>query len=162
MSCVILSEAKNLVCSVAACCHVQRRSKLRRYILSSSSGFHSLRMTTIITGFAVTRLCFIFSGTVFSSSSLAAETKKVDARKIYDNNCAKCHGSLGKPTKRGQSLGAPNFSSRFWQVSITDEQIIEAITHGKNKMPGWRKVLGPEEIKAAARWVRVLSPRKKR
>ncbi len=99
---------------------------------------------------------------LLSVSGLDAGTKKVDAGKIYANHCAKCHGKLGKPTKRGQGLGAPSFSDHLWQASITDEQIIEAITHGKNKMPGWRKVLGPEEIKAAARWVRVLSPRKKR
>ncbi len=119
-------------------------------------------MTNSAPCYSVLFLCSItLAVLVLSVSGLDAETKKVDARKIYDNNCAKCHGSLGKPTKRGQSLGAPNFSSRFWQVSITDERIIDAITYGKNKMPGWRKVLGPEEIKAAARWVRVFGKKRR-
>ncbi|MCB7129742.1 MAG: c-type cytochrome [Candidatus Brocadiales bacterium] len=116
----------------------------------------------IITGFLVSLLCcFVFSGTVFSAVSLAAETKKVDAGRIFNNNCAKCHGKSGGPTKRGRSLGSPSFSSRFWQVSITDKQIIESITYGRNKMPGWRKELTPEEIKAAARWVRVLGKKRR-
>ncbi len=122
--------------------------------------FYSLRMT-IITGFSVSLLCFVFSGMVFSAVSLAAETKRPDARRIFNNNCAKCHGKFGKPTKRGRSLGSPNFSSRFWQVAVTDEQIVEAITYGRNKMPGWRKELTPEEIKAAARWVRVLGKKRR-
>ncbi|MFQ5863025.1 MAG: c-type cytochrome [Candidatus Brocadiales bacterium] len=107
-------------------------------------------------------LCVVFAGALFHTVSLALAKEKIDAKRIFNNNCAKCHGKLGKPTKRGQRLGAPDFTSRFWQVSITDQQITEAITYGKNKMPSWRQVLTPEEIKAAARWVRVLGPRKKR
>lgn len=120
-------------------------------------------MTNSAPGYSV--LLFICSITlavlVLSVSGLYAGTKKVDAGKIYVNHCAKCHGKLGKPTKRGVGLGAPSFSDHSWQASITDEQIIEAITHGKKKMPGWRKVLNPEEIKAAARWVRVFDKKRR-
>ncbi len=107
-------------------------------------------------------LCIALAVLVSSTVCLAEEPKQIDAKRIYNNNCAKCHGRFGKPTKRGKRLGAPNFSNRFWQVSVTDEQIVDTITYGKNKMPGWRKVFTTEEIKAAARWVRVLAPRKQR
>ena len=83
----------------------------------------------------------------------------VDGRKVFDANCKKCHGELGKPTERGKSLDAPDFTNRIWQLSRTDEQIIQTITNGKGRMPSWKDELTPEEIKAVARWVRVLGPK---
>ncbi len=83
----------------------------------------------------------------------------VDGRKIYENHCKKCHGEFGKPTERGRRLDAPDFTDKRWQWSRTDEQIIDAITNGKNKMPSWKGELTPEEIQAVARWVRVLGPK---
>ncbi|HHT9119220.1 MAG TPA: c-type cytochrome [Candidatus Hypogeohydataceae bacterium YC41] len=87
--------------------------------------------------------------------------EQIDAQKIYYAHCKKCHGELGKPTTRGKALDAPDFTDRIWQASRLDAELIEAITNGKDKMPSWKDVLTPEEIKAAARWVRVLGPRKK-
>lgn len=84
---------------------------------------------------------------------------QVDARQIYNAHCKKCHGELGKPTERGKSLGAPDFTDRIWQLSRLDGQIIDTITNGKGKMPSWKDELTPEEIKAVARWVRVLGPK---
>ncbi len=98
---------------------------------------------------------------VSGALDLFADEKKLDARKIFNNNCAKCHGKLGIPTKRGQKLGAAAFSDRQWQESITDKQIIKSITNGVKEMPSWKKELTPEEIKAAARWVRVLGKKKR-
>ena len=117
---------------------------------------------TVRNRFVLFVLCSIALAVFISGAvDLFAEEKKVDARRIYNNNCAKCHGKFGKPTKRGQRLGTPTFSSRFWQVSVTDERIIKAITYGTKNMPGWRKELTPEEIKAAARWVRVLGKKRR-
>ncbi len=86
---------------------------------------------------------------------------QADARKVFETHCKKCHGELGSPTERGQSLKAPDFTDRKWQESITDEQILNSITNGKEKMPSWKTELSPEEIKAVAKWVRILGPRKK-
>lgn len=101
-------------------------------------------------------ICLALAGALFCPASYAEEKEKPDPERVYNHNCAECHGKFGKPTKRGRHLGAPDFTSRFWQVSITDGQIVESIKYGKNKMPGWRKELTPEEIEAATRWVRVL------
>ena len=85
---------------------------------------------------------------------------QADASKIYNANCKKCHGELGKPTERGKSLDAPDFTDRIWQLSRTDGQIIQTITNGKGKMPSWKNELTPEEIKAVTRWVRILGPKR--
>ncbi|MDI6761302.1 MAG: cytochrome c [Candidatus Brocadiaceae bacterium] len=84
---------------------------------------------------------------------------EVDGKKVFDANCKKCHGEFGRPTERGKSLSAPDFTNRIWQLSRTDEQIIQAITNGKGRMPSWKGELTQEEINAVARWVRILGPK---
>ena len=60
---------------------------------------------------------------------------KIDYKKIFKNDCKKCHERDGKGSKRGKKLGAPDFTDPEWQASVTDEQLIESITNGKKKMP---------------------------
>ena len=42
-----------------------------------------------------------------------------------------------------------------------DEEILNSITNGKNKMPRWIEKLKPEEIQALAKYVRKLAPKKR-
>ena len=86
----------------------------------------------------------------------------VDYKKIYKNECQKCHGMDGKGSKRGKGLGAPDFTDADWQASVTDEQLVNSITHGKNKMPKQEGNLSQEEIKAVVKYVRFFVPKSKR
>lgn len=92
------------------------------------------------------------------SSTFGDEEKKIDAKKLFEYHCVTCHGKTGKATKRGKALKAPNFADAEWQVSITDEEILETITNGKNKMPRWSERLSKEEIAALAKYIRKLAP----
>ncbi len=87
---------------------------------------------------------------------------KIDYKKIFSNDCQKCHGKDGKGTKRGKKLGAPDFTDGKWQDSVTDAQLIKSITNGKKKMPKQGHKLSPEEIKAVVKYVRIFAPKKKR
>ena len=87
---------------------------------------------------------------------------KIDYKKIFKNECKKCHGRDGKGSKRGKKLGTPDFTDPEWQASVTDEQLIASVTDGKKKMPKQEEKLSPEEIKALVKYVRMLAPRKKR
>ncbi len=87
---------------------------------------------------------------------------KIDYKKIYTNECRKCHEKDGKGTKRGKKLGVPNFTDGEWQVSVTDEQLITSITNGKKKMPKQGHKLSPEEIKAMVKYIRFFAPKKRR
>ena len=87
---------------------------------------------------------------------------KIDYKKIYKNDCRKCHGRDGKGTKRGKKLGARDFTDAEWQASVTDEQLINTITNGKKKMPKQGGKLSPEEIKAMVKYIRYFVPKKKR
>ena len=87
---------------------------------------------------------------------------KIDYKKIYKNDCRKCHGRDGKGTKRGKKLGARDFTDAEWQASVTDKQLIDSITNGKKKMPRQKGRLSPEEIKAMVKYIRFFTPKKKR
>ncbi len=87
---------------------------------------------------------------------------KIDYKKIFKNECKKCHGRDGKGSKRGKKLGAPDFTDAEWQASVTDAQLIASVTNGKKKMPTQKGKLIQEEIKALVKYVRMLAPRKRR
>ena len=86
---------------------------------------------------------------------------KIDYKKIFSNDCQKCHEKDGKGTKRGKKLGVPNFTDGEWQDSVTDSQMINTITNGKKKMPAQKHKLSPEEIKAVVKYIRFFAPKKK-
>ena len=87
---------------------------------------------------------------------------KIDYKRIFKNECRKCHERDGKGTKRGKKLGVPDFTGTEWQASVTDEQLIASITNGKKKMPAQKHKLSQEEIKALVKYVRILAPKKRR
>ena len=87
---------------------------------------------------------------------------KIDYKKIFKNECKKCHERDGKGSKRGKKLGAPDFTDAEWQASVTDEQLIASVTNGKKKMPKQEEKLSPEEIKAMIKYVRMFAPKKRR
>ncbi len=86
----------------------------------------------------------------------------VDYKKIYKNECRKCHGLDGKGSKRGKKLGSPDFTDAAWQESVTDKELVDSITQGKKKMPKQEGTLSAEEIKAMVKYVRLFAPKKKR
>ncbi len=101
-----------------------------------------------------------FSAVQFNVSDTFAG--KINYKKIFENECQKCHGKDGKGTKRGKKLGSPDFTDGKWQDSVTDVQLIKSITNGKKKMPAQKHKLSPEEIKAVVKYVRIFAPKKKR
>ncbi|MGH8580678.1 MAG: c-type cytochrome [Gammaproteobacteria bacterium] len=81
-------------------------------------------------------------GLLTASSLMAEET---DIQGIYKKKCAMCHKADGKGYA---AMKTPDFTSKEWQGSRTDEQLIETTTKGKASMPEFGKQLKPEEIKA--------------
>lgn len=64
----------------------------------------------------------------------------------WGTQCAACHGKIGKgdgPT--GRMVKATDLSNPTWQAQVTDEQIRQSITRGKNAMPAFA-TLPPETI----------------
>ena len=72
---------------------------------------------------------------------------KIDYKRIFKNECKKCHERDGKGTKRGKNLGVPDFTDAEWQASVTDEQLIASITNGKKKMPAQKHKLSRKRLR---------------
>jgi cbb3-type cytochrome c oxidase subunit III len=95
-----------------------------------------------------------------SARPLAAEeanypSDKVNARGVFVENCATCHGKNGRAhTFHGWLVGAQNFTDPRWQEDTTDDEIIHAINTGPGVMPAFGKKLSPSEIQALAKYVR--------
>ena len=109
-----------------------------------------------------TGLLFVFLATgffVFTSQAsavlLPSETvaKNAPARRVYLNNCARCHGADGK----GQTeLGRINDTPDLTQKRTSQKRAISVIMHGTDSMPAFGKKLSRAEIASVAAYIRTL------
>ena len=85
--------------------------------------------------------------------------EKVDARGLFAENCATCHGQNGHGrTFHGWLLGAQNFTDVQWQIDTSDAEIVHAIKTGPGLMPAFEKKLSAAEIESLAAFVRTFKP----
>jgi mono/diheme cytochrome c family protein len=82
-----------------------------------------------------------------------------DAIKFFQGNCAACHGQDGSGTAMRAKLHMiPDFTSRAWQVSQTDLEIINRIDYGDMpNMPTFHYKLTRDQILALAAYVRLFA-----
>lgn len=87
------------------------------------------------------------------SQTSAAKSK--EAKKLFKQKCAKCHGSDGAGnTQYGQIVGATDLADPEWQKRVDDERILNSVTHGRGQMPGFEKKLTNEQLALLAAYVR--------
>ena len=104
--------------------------------------------------------CFIALGVAFGAGTFSPRATgtaltsgtDVSGAELFENNCARCHGSDGKGGK-GPNLASAKRQEK-WKDS--DEKIVKKITKGGFIMPAFEEKLKPEEIKAIAVHVRTL------
>jgi len=83
-----------------------------------------------------------------------------DAATLYKSKCASCHAADGSgDTPAGKKTGTHAFSSPEVQ-KMTDAQLTEATTNGKNKMPAYKGKLTDEQIKSLVAYVKELGKKK--
>jgi cytochrome c6 len=100
---------------------------------------------------AIVAVCVLAAGT--AQAQAAAD--------LYKTKCQACHGPDGTSnTPMGKKLGAHDFHSPEVQ-KMTEAQLIEVITKGKEKMPAYGAgKLTAEQIKELAGYVRELGKKK--
>ena len=85
--------------------------------------------------------------------------EKVDAKAIFAESCATCHGVDGRAkTWHGRLVRAQNLGDAKWQMTASDSEIIHAIKTGPGAMPAFDKKLSEAEIEALAGYVRGFNP----
>jgi cytochrome c553 len=94
--------------------------------------------------------------------SAAISASAADAKDNWANNCAKCHGDVGKgDTKMGTKLGCKDFTDAKVQADLKDDAMFKAIKEGL-KSDDDRTLMKPfdtltdDEIKALVAYVRGL------
>src|ERR1017187_2030485 len=86
---------------------------------------------------------------VFFTLSLSAYAQS--APDLFKSKCAACHGADGTGSAMGKKMGAHDFTSAEVQ-KMSDAELAETITNGKNKMPKYPTV----DAKAMAAYIRTL------
>ena len=83
-----------------------------------------------------------------------------DSAALYKTKCAMCHAADGSgDTPMGKKMAAHDFRSPEIQ-KMTDAQLIEITTKGKNKMPGYDQKLTADEIKGLVAYICELAKKK--
>jgi mono/diheme cytochrome c family protein len=79
-----------------------------------------------------------------------------DAQKLYDTNCAKCHGADGTGnTAIGKAVGAKDLNSAEAK-KLTDAEIHTQIEQGKGNMPPFTGTLNKAQIDSLVPIVRAF------
>jgi cytochrome c6 len=85
---------------------------------------------------------------------LPPSVRAQDAAALYKSKCVACHAADGTGSAMGKKMGAHDFTSGDVQ-NLSDAQLTDIITNGKNKMPKYSS-LKPEEIKGLVAYIRTL------
>ena len=107
-------------------------------------------------------LCFAAWLNVSFATHSASQNKNAaqdtaDASKLFDRNCAKCHGKDGRAkTFRGKLTGARNLTDAGWRINLSDERLFNSITNGRGKMPSFGKKLSSAQIESLVAHIRSL------
>jgi len=93
---------------------------------------------------------------LFIASCAPQPTKQVPAefqpgQKHFHKSCSNCHGSdaMGKQTKAPRLIDA-----EYIQETFSDDEIVQAILDGTDKMPSQRNKVSDEEIKEIIKYLR--------
>jgi mono/diheme cytochrome c family protein len=90
-------------------------------------------------------------------TAAAQAGKAEDGQKLFEVNCAKCHGPDGSGnTPIGKAVGAKDLRAPEAQ-KLTDAQIFTQIDQGKGNMPPFGDALGKAKINDLIAYVHVLT-----
>lgn len=94
----------------------------------------------------------------FSSQAMAKPDLN-NAKKIFAQNCATCHGPAGKgdgPAAAALNPKPANFSKGVFKYGNKDADIAKLIKNGKGSMPPWGSMLKDKDINDLVGYIRTL------
>ena len=86
---------------------------------------------------------------------ILSTTASADDAATFKAKCAMCHGADGKGSAVGQKMGVHDFTSADVQ-KMSDAELTDVITKGKNKMPAYAGKLQESDIKGLVAYIRQL------
>jgi mono/diheme cytochrome c family protein len=110
------------------------------------------RLNGLATGLFIASMAACFSGLASGVSSQDGSAA-IDGGKIFQRECADCHGADG----RGRMMKQPDFTSLDWHKSVKNRRLFDRIKWGKEPMPFYAGALTDDEIDALVRHIRSLA-----
>ena len=77
-----------------------------------------------------------------------------DGAAVYKAKCAMCHGDNGVAKKMAEP--SRSFNDPKFQEAVSKDDIVKILTEGKGKKKSMKDKLAPEQIAAAADYVKTL------
>jgi mono/diheme cytochrome c family protein len=74
---------------------------------------------------------------------------------VYKSKCVSCHAADGRGSAMGKKLGTHDFQTDAVQ-KLSDTELTDTTTSGKNKMPAYGKSLKAEDVKGLVAYIRTL------
>ncbi len=104
---------------------------------------------SLIISFAI---AWVFGISLFPSF-VSSENKTMATKRIYQQNCARCHGADGKGNNElGRSLETPDLTQSRPSVSKT----ASIVKYGEGQMPAFKNKLSAKQIASVSNYVRTL------
>ena len=114
-------------------------------------------LTTIVRKYKVCAIALLPLFLFAIPHSVAAQAGKAeDGQKLFETNCAKCHGPDGSGnTAIGKAVGAKDLRSPEAQ-KLSDAQIYTQIDKGNGNMPPFGDSLGKAKVNDLVAYVREM------
>jgi len=97
-------------------------------------------------------LALVFSGCDVqrrkSDAELGLNPQQAAGRRIYDNQCDRCHEPYSTRDKKGPTMMGL-FKHQYMGVSglpATDERVSEIVMYGRSKMPGFSQAVTQQQL----------------
>jgi mono/diheme cytochrome c family protein len=93
-----------------------------------------------------------------SDAELGLNPQQSAGRKLYDNDCARCHEAYSSHGKEGPSLQGI-FKQQYLSMSglpANDDRVSEIIKIGRPKMHGFSQIMTEQEIKDLLAYLHTL------
>ena len=93
-----------------------------------------------------------------SDAELGLNPQQVTGRKIYDNDCDRCHRPYSTKGKKGPGLKGVFQQKYLPQTGLpaNDERVIDIIRNGRPDMPGYSQVLSSQDIQDLLAYLHTL------
>ncbi len=93
-----------------------------------------------------------------SDAELGLNPQQSSGRKIYDNNCARCHEPYSNHGKKGPGLKGM-FHGQYLSLSglpANDERVTDIVRLGRNEMPAFSQVLDTQQVQDLLAYLHTL------
>ena len=83
-----------------------------------------------------------------------------NGKKVYVDQCLKCHGERGKgdgPDADDLEKKPMDYTDKAKMSKFTDAQLVEVVRDGKKPMPAYKKKLTPKEMEDVIAYIRTFA-----